>query len=431
MPIDTFMTFRKYLLIFAFNISVILQFSCISLDPVILHGDIIGSVTDAETSEPIQAALVRLNPSDDTILTGNEGTFLLKNISPGDYEIQASKFAYGSSSKNIKVDEAKTAEIKFEISGVPIPSISATYMDFGLDLTSMMFVISNIGKRKLSYVINSSKDWIAVSPFSGEILDETDTIRVTINRTALSDSLIYKEKIEITSTGGPSPLQDTIGVYLNGVFDARDLRYYKTVRIGTQTWMAENLNIGEQVITFYGGLNNGIIEKFCYHDEQINCEIYGGIYDWEESMQYNPSDSGTIGTTRGICPEGWHMPTKIEWQTLLDYLGGNQSAGGKLKETGTMHWSSPNTAATNETGFKALPGGFVEGTGAAGTEVLWSYEINSTGTFWTATIPPGGEQRFGIDFGSHLELNYSNSRGEIRRYPDRLLSCSVRCIKDP
>ena len=67
--------------------------------------------------------------------------------------------------------------------------------------------------------------------------------------------------------------------------------------------------------------------------------------------------------TRGICPEGWHMPTKKEWQNLLDYLGGSQIAGGKLKETGTVHWKPPNTAATNETGFKALPGGYVEGTG--------------------------------------------------------------------
>jgi len=381
---------RKYLLFFAFIICVIFLSSCITLDPIALHGDIKGSVTDAETSEPIQGATIELiqsNITTDTTSTGNDGTYLLKNIIPEDYEIQASKFAYGTSSKDAKVDQAETSKIDFTLSGVPIPNISITYLDFGLDLTSLRFTISNIGKRKLSYVINTSQDWISVYPFSGEIISETDTITVTINKTGLSDSIIYKQKVEITSTGGPSPLQDTIGVYLNGVLDARDLRDYKIVRIGTQTWMAENLDVGEQVETFYGGLNNGIIEKYCYHDEQINCEIYGGIYDWEEAMQYNPSDSGTNGTTRGICPEGWHMPTKKEWQTLLDYLGGNQSAGGKLKETGTMNWSSPNTAATNETGFKALPGGYVEGTGLAGTDVLWSYEINSTGTFWTATIP--------------------------------------------
>ncbi len=425
----------KYPLFFALVISAVYLSSCISMEPVILHGDISGSVIDAETSDPVQGALIELRQEDitaDSTRTGNDGSYLLKNITPGDYEIQVSKFAYGPSLKNIKVDEAKTEEVNFTLSGVPIPGITASYLDFGLDLTSLTFVISNIGKRKLSYVINTNKNWIAVSPFSGEIINnETDTIRVTIDRSNLTDTIIYKEKIEITSTGGPVPLQDTIGVYLNGVLDIRDLRYYRTIKIGTQTWMLENLDIGEQIETFYSGRNNGIIEKFCYHDEQVNCETYGGIYDWEEAMQYNPSDSATTGTTRGICPDGWHIPTDKEWQTLINYLGGAQIAGGKLKETGTRHWKSPNEGATNETGFRALPGGYVEGTGQAGTDVLWSYEISTAGTFWTATIPPDGAQLFGADFGSHVELHYNISRAEIRRYPDRLFSCSVRCIKNP
>jgi len=59
-------------------------------------------------------------------------------------------------------------------------------------------------------------------------------------------------------------------------------------------------------------------------------------------MNYNPSDDGTVGTTRGICPAGWHLPTENEWLTLINYLGGNQQAGGKLKETGIVHWKTPN-----------------------------------------------------------------------------------------
>jgi uncharacterized protein (TIGR02145 family) len=223
------------------------------------------------------------------------------------------------------VDEAKTGEINFELSGIPIPKISVTYLDFGLDLTSLSFTISNIGKHKLTYVINTNqKDWITLYPFSGEVTNETDTIRVTIIKTGLSYSITYKEKIEITSTGGPDPLQDTIGVYLNGVLDIRDLRYYKIVRIGTQTWMAENLNAGEEISVMLTGTNNGIVEKTCYRDESINCEIYGGIYDWDEAVQFNPSDSGIIGITQGICPTGWHMPTEKEWGTLIDYLSEKQ-----------------------------------------------------------------------------------------------------------
>lgn len=426
----------KYPLFFALVISAGYMSSCISLEPVILHGDISGNVTDAETSEPVQGALIELRQEDitaDSTRTGNDGSYLLKNITPGDYEIQASKFAYGISSKKVKVDEATTGQANFTLSGIPIQGISNTYLDFGLDLTTLSFTITNSGKKKLVYsIITSQDDWITVDPFSGDVgINQTDTITVTINKKSLSDTIIYKERIEITSAGGPAPLQDTIGIYLNGVMDARDLRFYKTVKIGAQTWMAENLDVGEQIEIYYSGRDNGIIEKFCYYDQQFNCELYGGIYDWEEAMQYNTSDSGKTGTTRGICPEGWHIPTNKEWQTLIDYLGGAQIAGGKLKETGTRYWNSPNEGATNETGFRALPGGYIEGTGAAGTDVLWSYEINTTGTFWTATIPPDGAPILGADIGSHIELSHNTSSVEIKRYPDRFVSCSVRCIKDP
>ena len=74
-------------------------------------------------------------------------------------------------------------------------------------------------------------------------------------------------------------------------------------------------------------------------------EVYGRLYSWEVAQR--------------VCPTGWHLPTDAEWTTLTDYLGGKNVAGGKLKETGTEHWFSPNTGATNESGFTALPGGIV------------------------------------------------------------------------
>jgi uncharacterized protein (TIGR02145 family) len=423
----------RNLLFFSLVISSALLVSCTSMEPVILHGAISGTVIDAETSDPIQEGLIELSQNDvitDTTITGNDGTFLLKNIVPGDYNVQVKKFAYSESSKNVKVEEAKTTEINISVSGVPKDSISETYLDFGLEVTSLKFVISNVGKKKLSYVINTSKNWIGINPFSGEIeIGKSDTIIVTIDRTGLYDSIIYKEKIDITSTGGPVPLQDTIGIYLNGVMDSRDIRYYKVVKIGTQTWMAENLDVGEKIDIESGGRNNEIIEKLCYHDEEINCEIYGGLYDWEEAMDYNPSDSGTTGTTKGLCPIGYHMPTDKEWKSLIDYLV--EGAGGKLKEAGTLHWKSPNTGATNETGFTALPGGFIEGTGEAGIPVLWSYSINSTGTIWSATVPSGASKIFNHWVGNHIELQYNSNHSELRYYPDRYFVCSVRCIKDP
>ena len=140
--------------------------------------------------------------------------------------------------------------------------------------------------------------------------------------------------------------------------DFRDGKVYKTVKIGNQWWMSENLNIGQRINGIDNQTNNSIIEKYCYDDDENNCNVYGGLYQWNEMMDYNPSDSGVVGTTQGCCPVGWHLPTKKEWETLINYIGDSATAGGKLKEAGYEHWSPPNTGATNETGFSALPGGF-------------------------------------------------------------------------
>ncbi|MBI4648201.1 MAG: hypothetical protein HY738_16860 [Bacteroidia bacterium] len=139
--------------------------------------------------------------------------------------------------------------------------------------------------------------------------------------------------------------------------DSRDSKIYNTVLIGTQCWMAENLNFGTMINSTTGGqfqTDNAVIEKYCYSNNSANCSTYGGLYEWNEMMQYNPSDAGNPGTTQGICPSGWHIPTDAELTTLTDYLGGESVAGGKMKEIGTTHWTSPNTGATNESGCTAL-----------------------------------------------------------------------------
>jgi uncharacterized protein (TIGR02145 family) len=413
------------------NRIITLSIICISLfscktEQVILHGDITGLVTDATTSEPIQAARVRLNPSNDSINTGNNGTYLLKNITPGDYEIQVSKFAYKNSSKNIEVIAAQTDIVNFVLNGIPIPFFSDTILNFELDLTSLPFTISNSGKKKLTYISATSQDWITVYPSSGDVIeDETDTIRVTINKTGLSDNILYNETIRIISDFGTN----IINVIVNG------FRYegqtYELVKIGTQTWMAENLNVGKLLSNIQTDQrDNGIHEKYCYVNKDIYCKTYGGIYYWGEAMQYHPSDTGIIGTTQGICPRGWHIPTEKEWLTLTDYLGGKMIAGGKLKETGTIHWESPNTAATNETGFTALPGGYIDYGRPGWVLVLGSYAIDSVAGFWTATQPDNAiPDELGYSHGFHLELSYDNS-SLIMAYETKK-DFSVRCIKDP
>ena len=157
---------------------------------------------------------------------------------------------------------------------------------------------------------------------------------------------------------------NTLSPYCGEILvDSRDGQSYTTIQIGTKCWMQENLNIGTMISYNVSQSNDGVIEKYCYSSNSSNCDIYGGLYQWGEMMQYITTEGA-----QGICPSGWHIPTDDEWKTLEMQLGMSQTEadgtgwrgtdeGGKLKETGTTHWNSPNTGATNSSSFTALPGG--------------------------------------------------------------------------
>ncbi len=395
-------------------------YSCTDPDPVILPGEITGTVTDAETSQPIDYVLLRLmqnNVTTDSIRTVMDGTFSLESIDPGNYEIQASKSGYASKKENVSVKSAQPKEINFSLIKISTLDVSRNLLDFGLDSTTLKFSISKIGTGTLTYSIFKSQNWISVSPAGGEVTGDTeaDIITVTIDRTDLQKRK-YIETITVTQVISPEETQDfTIDVYLNGIWI--DSKYVNIVRIGTQVWMGENLNVGTRIDGAKYQTNNGIIEKYCYYDNDVNCDIYGGLYQWDESMQYHPQDTGTIGSTQGICPDGWHIPTYKEWNTIQDNLGGYEVAGGKLKETGFAHWAAPNTGASNETGFTALPGGMLN-------EGKFFEDISNYGWWWTATLNTGS-----LDVASFFYLESisaylgANANGIYTGF-------SVRCIKD-
>jgi uncharacterized protein (TIGR02145 family) len=148
------------------------------------------------------------------------------------------------------------------------------------------------------------------------------------------------------------------------VTDPRDGKSYNTVLISGQCWMAQNLNTGNRINLNQEQTNNGIIEKSCFNNDEANCTVYGGMYQWGESVQYLNGASNTTswsplpaGNVTGICPSGWHIPSQYEYEILSENLGGDNVSGGKLKEAGTVHWWSPNVGATNSSGFTALPTG--------------------------------------------------------------------------
>jgi uncharacterized protein (TIGR02145 family) len=156
-------------------------------------------------------------------------------------------------------------------------------------------------------------------------------------------------------TGGPIIFNPTLTY--GSVTDV-DGNVYKTIQIGTQTWMAENLKTtkyrnGEPIsnLTAAADWNASTSGAYSWYNNDItNKATYGALYNL-----YAIKDS------RGIAPVGWHVPTIDEAVTLENYLGGGFVAGGKLKETGVTHWVGPNKGATNESGFTALPGGIRSG----------------------------------------------------------------------
>lgn len=142
----------------------------------------------------------------------------------------------------------------------------------------------------------------------------------------------------------------------NSFVDERDNQVYRWIELGGQTWMAENLNLGQMIFGKQKQDDNRIIEKYCYDNREENCDTYGGLYQWNEVMDYSEN-------IQGICPDGWHVPSIEEWNVLINYLGGKKTAGSLLKEVGMEHWemskkAQKKYASITGSGFDALPGGY-------------------------------------------------------------------------
>ena len=150
---------------------------------------------------------------------------------------------------------------------------------------------------------------------------------------------------------------------------------YNTVLIGNQCWFRENLNYGVMIDSTQQMSDNQIVEKYCYRDDPTLCETYGALYQWNEVMQYVTTEGA-----QGICPDGWHVPTHLDYVELTSFLDGLSVAGGKMKEEGTVHWISPNVGATNESGFTVVGGGYYSGNPGA------FYKLREQAWFWTSTL---------------------------------------------
>ena len=263
---------------------------------------------------------------------------------------------------------------------------------------------------KASPTIGSSKtsDGTGVGSFKSNIYELTNNIKY------------YFRAYATNSIGTAYGSEYSVILYMN-VPDASvtdiDGNVYKTVKIGTQIWMAENLKTtlyrdGTPIpnITDATSWANLTTDAYCYFTNSTSIGgVYGGLYNYF-----------AVVDNRGLCPVGWHVPTDNEWMILRDYLGGINVAGGKLKETGTTHWSSPNTGADNSSGFTAFAGSWRGGDGN------FYYGVHTAGWWWTSTTVNSTDAWFYYIGDNSIQL----LRSSTDPYFHKKAGCSVRCIKD-
>lgn len=248
----------------------------------------------------------------------------------------------------------------------------------------------------------------------------TTTTSTTYTQSGLTCETSHSLYVWAYNNCGHSPelkIDETTGACWScgsNFIDSRDSKDYKTVQIANQCWMKENLN--------YEVANN----SWCYDGLPSNCNVYGRLYTWDAIMAGSSSSSSNPSGVQGICPSGWHLPSDAEWKELEMALGMTQveadatdyrgtDEGNKLKESGTLHWSSGNTG-TNTSGFTALPSGYREPSSGSYSNIGNGYYL------WTATEDDSSKawRRY---LGYNVSTVYRSTNDKPRAY-------AIRCLKD-
>jgi len=234
------------------------------------------------------------------------------------------------------------------------------------------------------------------------------------------------EEPDCAGISGGDAVEDACGVCegdgSNCIFDI-DGNVYETIQIGDQLWMAENLKVthynnGSEIPTGYTDSEWAELETDAYavyptdddNASQSTCgddcaDVYGNLFNWY-----------AVDDDRGVCPDGWHVPSSAEYTILTDYLGGEWVAGGKMKETGLDHWNSPNEGATNESGFTGLSAGYrYDSTGTYNN-------MGYNGAFWSSSETSSSAAMY-------RRLYHSDSN-VYRSLYSKQAGFSIRCLED-
>jgi len=322
------------------------------------------------------------NPTDWQWDFGDGGTALLPNFShtytnEGTYTVTLTATnEFGSDVVT------KTNYIVVSGGAIPVADFTANTTSGGAPLTVNFSDQSENDPTSWQWGFGDGSTSTQQNPSHTYNTDGSYTVTLTATNEYGSDTETKTNYITVTNGGG------------NGCEGITTVNYggqiYNTVEIGNQCWFKENLN--------YETSNS-----WWYDNSSANGDVYGRLYTWNDALT--------------ACPSGWHLPSYDEWTILTDYLGGILVAGGKMKETGTEHWNSPNTGATNSSGFTGLPGGYRYPIG-------YFDDLGFSGMSWSAT-----EVEVGSTEARYRNLGYGHEAlGHGNYYKEGGLS--VRCLKD-
>ena len=289
---------------------------------------------------------------------------------------------------------------------------------------------SSSAKSSSSSKQQSSSSSIVPSSSKDIELGEKSSSGSLVNFSSSETSVSSSSSVKLSSSSVASSSSilveyvDPSTVVKGTMTDERDGQTYKTVKIGTQTWMAENLNYAYTDVPYnYSGYTSDST-SWCYSNAAANCTKYGRLYTWAAAMDSvgtwsaNGKGCGYIKTcsptypVRGVCPEGWHLPTQTEWNTLFTAVGGSSTAGKMLKSTSGWYSSGNGTDAYS---FSALPAGRRHDDGSY-------YREGDVAFFWSST-------EAGSYYAYYMYLGYGNDIARLN-YNGKYYGFSVRCVKD-
>jgi len=371
-------------------------------------GKLTGIIKDTLINAPLKDVTITLSPGNRSVKTTEDGSYEFAEVEAGNYTLFIQKDRYLTVLlKNISVEAYKTGTTSLSL--IPFGALMGKVTDDrGNPLSEVDLVIEgndlrttdkdgNYAGWKLrthgNYLIKANKQGYQTT---------TKAINFTSSDDYFVLDFILKPKIIVTDFEGNT---------------------YKTITIGNQVWLAENLRSTKYAV------GTSIDSVWAFNNDEANAAIYGRLYNWTAAMKLPPEYLNKKITVKyphqGVCPTGWHVPSYVEWQTLQDYCGGENIAGKKLKtigniEDGTGLWDKDTAEplgdeGTNASGFSAVPGGI------RGSDGTYAY-LGDGAHFWSSS-PSGNEyawSRYLWSYGSWLSRDYGY----------RTYGFSVRCVQN-